>query len=145
LNISLSSNVSETRKSIGKVLDGLQNTKQNLLEDVAEQIVIEAQNILRLNGNEGMGELLNSIKILESGIGTVLVGTQKDYAGYVEYGRGPVRPLSPDGVLHWVDRETGEDVFTKYSSPVEPSPFMAPAVESVVAWYKGIVAEKYNG
>lgn len=138
-------NPSATNNAIQKAMNQVIQIESNLIHDVAEDIVKEAQNNLRLNGSDRTGNLLESIKILEESKQTAVVGTDEEYAKYVEFGRGPVVPRDPKGVLHWVDPDTGEDVFTKYSSPVEPAPFLHPAVESVTAKYKSIVTEKYNG
>lgn len=99
-----------------------------LLHETAETIIAEAKSNLQNNTNIDSGTLLASIGILEEGDNSITVGSNEPYAGYIEYGRGPVRPLDPDGWLHWIDKDTGKDVFAKFAKATEPSPFMEPAV-----------------
>ena len=115
--------------------DVLDYIKKNIDEDVmtslyllCETIVAEARSNLQNNTNIDSGTLLSSIRILEEGNDFIIIGTDVDYAGYIEYGRGPVRPLKEGGWLHWIDKTTGKDVFAKFANAVEPSPFMEPAV-----------------
>ena len=115
--------------------DVLDYIKKNIDEDVmtslyllCETIVAEARSNLQNNTNIDSGTLLSSIRILEEGNDFIIIGTDVDYAGYIEYGRGPVRPLKEGGWLHWIDKTTGKDVFAKFANAVEPSPFMDPAV-----------------
>ena len=82
--------------------------------------------------------------ILEEGDDYIVVGTLEDYAGYIEYGRGPVRPLKEGGWLHWIDKSSGKDVFAKFANATEPSPFMEPAVTSMTLNFPEIYAEKTN-
>lgn len=92
-----------------------------------EAIVSEAQSNLQNNMNINTGELLASIRILnEEGLKGE-VGTDVEHAWYIEYGRGPVVPVHAK-MLHWIDKDTGEDVFSMYAGPTEPMPFMEPAV-----------------
>ena len=115
--------------------DILDYIKKNIDEDVmtslyllCETIVAEARSNLQNNTNIDSGTLLSSIRILEEGDNFIIIGTDVDYAGYIEYGRGPVRPLKEGGWLHWIDKSSGKDVFAKFANATEPSPFMEPAV-----------------
>ena len=99
-----------------------------LLHTVAEKIIDEARSNLQNNTNINSGTLLASINILEEGENSITVGSREPYAGYIEYGRGSVRPLDPDGWLHWIDKDTGKDVFAKFAKATEPNPFLEPAV-----------------
>lgn len=97
------------------------------LERLADSVVDEARNNLQNHGNISTGDLLSSIRILENVDGmNILVGSDLPYAGYIEYGRGPIDAV--DKVLHWKDKSTGKDVFSRHSSAVEPMPFLEPAV-----------------
>src|SRR5262245_48455637 len=70
--------------------------------NLLESIVADARNNLQNNMSVVTGELLGSIKILyEQGYEGV-VGTDSEYAHFVEFGRGPVRPVNAK-VLHWKD------------------------------------------
>jgi len=84
---------------------------------------------------------LGSIRIFELGQDYVIVGTDAPHAGYIEYGRGPIRPVRAT-VLRFFDKKTGKLVFTKYVGPTEPMPFMQPAAEKWARMFEGIVAER---
>lgn len=99
-----------------------------ILHQTAEAIIQEAKSNLQNNTNIDSGTLLASISILEEGDGSIKVGSMEPYAGYIEYGRGPIHPKDPNGWLHWIDKDTGKDVFAKFAKATEPSPFMEPAV-----------------
>ena len=68
-----------------------------ILRETAELIIQEAKSNLQNNTNIDSGTLLASISIIEEGDNYISVGSMEPYAGYIEYGRGPVRPLDPDG------------------------------------------------
>ena len=99
-----------------------------LLYTVAERIIDEARSNLQNNTNIDSGRLLSSIQILEEGDNSLVIGSREPYAGYIEYGRGPVKPLKEGGWLHWIDKSSGKDVFAKFANATESSPFMEPAV-----------------
>jgi hypothetical protein len=46
------------------------------------------------------------------------------YFKFVDGGRGPVRPINAQA-LHWVDPQTGKDVFAQYSKGVPPRHIVA--------------------
>lgn len=76
--------------------------------------------------NEGIvvtGTYLASFKIFEISDGYIDIGNDAEHARIVEYGRGPVVPVNAT-VLHWIDPNTGEDVFSRYSGPVEATHFI---------------------
>lgn len=110
------------------IKENLDSHTKEILKVLGDMIVAEARSNLQNNTNINSGTLLSSIMILEEGDDFIIVGTREEYAGYIEYGRGPIRPKDPDGWLHWIDKQTGKDVFAKFAKATEPMPFMAPAV-----------------
>ena len=110
-------------------LESLSNMDlMEMLYEVANKIIDEARSNLQNNTNIDSGTLLASIKILEEGDNSITLGSREPYAGYIEYGRGPVKPLKEGGWLHWIDKSSGKDVFAKFANATEPSPFLEPAV-----------------
>lgn len=99
-----------------------------LLHTTAEAIISEAKSNLQNNTNINSGHLLSSISILEEGDNSITVGSNVPYAGFIEYGRGPVKPLKEGGWLHWIDKSSGKDVFAKFANATDPMPFLEPAV-----------------
>lgn len=128
----------------GFLADNVETTSKQFLIQAAEKIVSEARSNLQTNANIDSGALLESIKILEQTDEYIIVGSDSDYAGIIEFGRGPVFPNDPDGWLHWIDKDTGKDVFAKKSKSVEPQPFMQPAVSSIELEFPTVMAREYN-
>jgi hypothetical protein len=104
---------------------------RQILHEVMTEVVSEARSNLQNNGNIVTGDLHASIEILEEKEvgGTIMgeVGTEVFYAIYIEFGRGMVFPVTAQ-VLHWINPETGEDVFARFSREFEGAPFLEPAV-----------------
>lgn len=75
------------------------------------------------------GGLLRSIEIEEESDTSYVIGTNIThfYPLCVEKGRGEVRPIRAK-VLHWFTL-SGVEIFSKYSSPAPPRPFVKPAFE----------------
>lgn len=132
-------------EKVYEMLDGVSMTaeeiKNTILTDIAEQIVYEARNILQSEGHIVTGQLLASIRILEQGENYVIVGSDKQHALWLEIGRGPVRPIKGK-YLHWIDPDTGKDVFATYAGPTEPTHFFERAYLKVVGKINNLVVDK---
>jgi hypothetical protein len=74
-------------------------------------------------------KLLNSIEITEESETNYIIGTNIThfYPLCVEKGRREVRPIIAK-YLHWFTL-SGNEIFSKYSSPAPPRPFVKPAFE----------------
>lgn len=91
------------------------------------------------------GGLLRSIEIEDESDISYVVGTNIThfYPLCVEKGRGEVRPVYKK-FLHWFTL-SGVEVFSKYSSPAPPRPFVKPAFEETSQRAVDIVKEAiYN-
>ena len=141
--LSIESQGFEENEDVMKFIkDNIDTHHQEMLHNLGEAIVAEARSNLQNNTNINTGNLLSSITILEETDNEIIVGTREDYAGYIEYGRGPVRPLKEGGWLHWIDKTSGKDVFAKFANATEPSPFMEPAVISMTQDFPEIYVEE---
>ena len=102
-------------------------------------MVFEAKHNLQQQQSIDRGHLLASIEILDEDVGKyVTVGTTVPYAEFVEFGRGPIRPVNAK-VLHFFLKD-GTEVFTTYAGPAEPRPFLEPAVLLVTRGFSDIIA-----
>ena len=145
MSVEITSTGFENNEQVLKYIkDNLDAHHKEMLHLLGETIISEARSNLQNNTNISTGTLHASIMILEEGDDYIVVGTLEDYAGYIEYGRGPVRPLKEGGWLHWIDKSSGKDVFAKFANATEPSPFMEPAVTSMTLNFPEIYAEKTN-
>ena len=120
----------ETERMLGGIVDNLNGWTWEVFHQLLLDIVAEARHLLQQHGNIDGGTLLASVRILSEDPTEMkaVVGSDVWYSIFIEFGRGPVRPLDPDGWLHWIDKDTGKDVFAKYAGPTEAMPFMEPAV-----------------
>ena len=90
-------------------------------------------------------KLLNSIEITEESETNYVIGTNIThfYPLCVEKGRREVVPIRAK-FLHWFTL-SGNEIFSKYSSPAPPRPFVKPAFEETNNRAVGIVKEAiYN-
>lgn len=131
-----------TQDLIKHIKDNIDEHHTEMLHLIGESIVAEAKSNLQNNTNIDSGTLHASIMILDEGDDFIIVGTNEDYAGYIEYGRGPVRPLKEGGWLHWIDKSTGKDVFAKFANATEPMPFLEPAVATVTLEFPQVYTEE---
>lgn len=69
--------------------------------------------------------LANSIGVRKGGSGLYFVGSDLEYARYVEFGRGPVTPTEADALRFEMN---GETVFAQRVGPAEPQPFLRRAI-----------------
>lgn len=120
----------ETENVLGGLGQNLKDWTWDVFHQLLLDIVAEARHILQQNRNIDSGTLLASVKILSEDRTAMkaVVGSDVWYSIFIEFGRGEVRPRDPDGWLHWIDKDTGKDVFAKYASPTEAMPFLEPAV-----------------
>ncbi len=113
---------------IGELLSNLKQDVNQACVDGAKEIAEDNKSLQELmiqtNGSIITGGLINSIKLTQNNDMSWTILPEADYAEYVEYGRGEVRPSSAKA-LHFFDH--GVEVFTKYSGPATPKPFVEPA------------------
>lgn len=133
----------ESQRMLNNLINTMDDTHHRILIEAGNMIVDEARSNLQNNTNIDSGDLLSSIKILFEDENSIYVGSDMPYAGHIEFGRGPVFPINAK-FLHWIDKDTGKDVFAKSAGPTEPQPFLAPAVEIVSAKVPGIYATEFE-
>lgn len=116
----------------------------SLFEALLEKIIADAKSNLQNNQSIRTGSLIASIDVLDRfGDLDAVVGTNLEYGWYVEYGRGIVKPIHAKA-LHWIDKDTGEDVFAKSAGPSEPMPFLEPAVLANTEGWSEIVVKRWS-
>ena len=142
VNIQIVAEGLEQNKSfLNNLINNHDEELNQLLVKIGEQIIDEARFILSQNNHIDTGGLMGSIKVMEVGDKYIVVGSDAPHAGYIEFGRGPIRPTKEGGVLRFFDKKSGKMVFTTYSAPTEPSPFLQPAVEKQLSTFQGLYSE----
>ena len=129
----------KTRRVLTSTVYDLDDDTNKLLHQLGNDIVAEARSNLQNEAHVYTGELNASIRILNETKDSLEVGTDIPYAVYIEYGRGPIRPVNAQ-VLHFFTKD-GKEIFTKFSKATDPSPFLEPAVISKTYKFVDIFAE----
>ena len=127
---------------LDEIVGNIDDEISSVLHRIGEDIVAEARHNVQQNRSIDSGTLISSIRILSEDDTSITVGTDEKYAEYIEYGRGPVNPKDPDGWLHWIDKNTGKDVFAKHAKATEPRPFLQPAVEKHTRRIRDVYVEE---
>lgn len=100
------------------------------------------------------GLMANSVDITEDGDDYLVGNTAMSVDGFpyplvIEKGRRggyEVKPITYSA-LHWIDKDTGEDVFAKVShpGPVAPDPFVEPSIEDTMRDIDDIINKQFGG
>lgn len=124
-----------------KYKKGIKNGAKQGAEEIAKRNKSLQELAIATNATMASMNLLNSIKIEKRSDTSYLVGTTIThfYPLCVEKGRGPVRPIRAK-VLHWFTL-SGNEVFSMYSSPAPPRPFVKPAYEQTQSEAQEIVSK----
>ena len=118
------------------LLSGLKKDVETGSEKGTEELADRARSLqelyIAMNGSIAKGQLINSIDKTYVGENHYLVGTiiEHFYPLCIEKGRGAVRPVRAKA-LHYFTLD-GVEVFSQYSSPTEPKPYVEPAYENVL-------------
>lgn len=116
------------------------------LQTAANEAIDLARSNLQNNRNVNTGTLLASIKIIsieQNGL-RVIIGSEEEYAKYIEYGRGPVVAVDHKHPLSWIDKTSGKRIFSMRSKETHPMPFFEPAVLVIEKRYPEIVVTGEN-
>jgi hypothetical protein len=116
----LESNVKKSIRVVDRAIDlcSIPTTKKDLLS-IGEALVSAIKSEIQNEGGVQSGELLSSVGIFNETANSIDVGSSSPHSEYYEYGHGPIRPVNAKA-LHFVTKD-GEEVFTKYVGPVEPT------------------------
>ena len=99
---------------------------------LGEFLVFKLKDAIQNEQHVVTGELLGSIRVIEAGDHFVVVGSDKLQARILEHGRIEIRS---DKVLHWVDPDSGEDVFSHVSAAVKPTNIFLRTVKEALDEY----------
>ncbi len=114
----LTSNIDKSIRVTGRLIELVGSTiSAKDLHEVGVAAVDEIRSNIQNEGHVVTGETLASVGIYGESALSVSVGSDKESAIYLEYGRGPVRPVRAKA-LHFTSKD-GDEVFTKYSGPAE--------------------------
>jgi len=107
------------------------NKRMFLVANALRNALIEQ---IERNGTTFKGHLKNSIKVTFEGNKLVITGLE--YGLYVEYGRPPGKPVSPEHLKEWCRLKLGDEnaafaVAKKISEEgIEPRPWLRPVIHT---------------
>jgi len=130
----------ENKSLIDQFTRNYDDELNKLLQHIGMDIINEARFNLSLKDHIDTGGLMGSLKILQTGDKFIVVGSDAPHAWYIEFGRGPVKPINAQA-LRFFDKKTGKLWIVKSVGPTEPSPFLQPAVETSTNILQGIHSE----
>lgn len=139
--------VAKDKQKTDKLIDGIKKTIDQTIEEVLDnidnQIIYEARSNIQNNQNINSGGLLASVQVLSKDTKKHIheIGSTLPYSHYIEFGRGPVYPIKGE-FLSWIDKTTGKRIFAKSAKATEPSPFLEPAIIKVTAKIKDLYVTK---
>ncbi|AMK16320.1 hypothetical protein [Methanobrevibacter olleyae] len=118
---------------------GIEDGSSKGAKELAERTKSLQELTIGLNGSIARGALLNSINVEETGDRSYLVGTSIEhfYPLTIEKGRGAVVPVTKK-FLHYYTL-SGVEIFSKYSSPTSPKPFVELAYQQVLGEAEDII------
>jgi hypothetical protein len=117
--------------------------RTSLIIEIANAYVDAVRNEIQNSGSIISGILYASTRILESGDGYVVAGSDAPHAIFWEYGHGPIVPVNAK-VLHWVDPSTGKDVFAMYVGPVAGSGVFESAAVQLEKMVGDLIVERLD-
>ena len=120
-----------TEIDVSEVDEAIREEVKKVLIEIATTLTNNAKKEAPVNS----GELRQSIQVLERGENEIIVGTQKNYAPFVEFGTEPhFPPIEP--IKKWVHRKLGmgDDVAYAVQQKIgkegtDANPFMQRAIE----------------
>jgi HK97 gp10 family phage protein len=124
-----------------ELLDGFDDACIRALERCGEQAEGYAGDLVPPNGT---GNLKNSISHkVDTAEKIAYVGTDCEYAGYVEFGTGRYSSIGGGTPkTHWV--YMGDDGEFHIGKPRQPKPFLKPAVANHVGTYRNIFKDELS-
>lgn len=110
---------SEVNSELSNISAKVRGGMGGLIEDLASQSQMAQVNALTSLGSNKTGTLASSISI-EGGGNSARIGTDLEYASYVNDGRGSITAVGK--ALHFY--VGGEEVFVKSVGPAAPRPYV---------------------
>lgn len=102
------------------------------VKECAEEIAAEEKKNTK-------GKLSESFIVEQKNIASFVVDNTKEYAIYVEKGRGPVRAIRAKALRFWLN---GEIIFRKSVGPMAPQPFIQKSIGAAELKFPNII-DKY--
>lgn len=112
--IDISFNMSDLLALLDDIVVGLPNAVDEALAQCGQIVATE-------EAKRTKGELSKSFYTYNDGNGTQIVDSSKDYAQYLEYGRGPITAIKAKALRFVIN---GEVIFRKSVGPMKAQPYV---------------------
>jgi len=131
--IDLTLNINNTLGELDNLLDGLSQAIDDALWECGELVAKEEEKRTK-------GKLSQSFYTYRDG-DTQVIDNSKEYAQYVEYGRGPVRAINAKALRFVID---GKVLFRKSVGPMKAQPFVNESIRAASPKFKSIYEKHIN-
>lgn len=122
--------LSEILAQFDTLLEELPEVVDQALEQCGQAVADE-------EGKRTKGKLSQSFYTVKIG-NDQIVDTDKAYAQYIEYGRGPVTAINAKALRFFIN---GEVIFRKSVGPAKAQPFVQPAIRAATQQFSKIFDE----
>jgi phage gpG-like protein len=132
----------EFEDNSGEILKALENARDRALESIGQTAVKYAQDELTAQGAVDTGRLRNSITHAVDG-DDVYIGTNVEYAPYIEFGTGHYSALGGGTTKpSWVYQDEFGEWHRAYPQPARP--YIKPAAADHASEYRKLLEESMN-
>jgi Bacteriophage HK97-gp10, putative tail-component len=132
--IDISFNMSELLALLDDIENHLPNAVEDALQECGQIVALE-------ESKRTKGQLSKSFYTYKDGNGTQIVDNSKDYAQYLEYGRGPVTAIKAKALRFVIN---GEVIFRKSVGPMKAQPFVKESIAASNGQFKSIFEKHIN-
>lgn len=131
--IDIQLDISPYLHELDNVINGLQNAVDDALVECAQLLMQE-------ESDRTKGVMSKSFYTYKEG-DEQMVDNSKEYAQYIENGRGPVRAINAKALRFVIN---GEVIFRKSVGPMKAQPFMKASIRASQSKFSGIFEKHIN-
>jgi hypothetical protein len=135
--INIEINLKEINKYLNHIINTLESVNDKALNECGKLIAI--QESLRTKGN--LSKSFFTFFTLKDGKNNVVVDSSKDYAKYLEFGRGPVKAINAKALRFFMN---GEIIFRKSVGPMKAQPFVQQSINAATPKFTQIFDKHFS-
>lgn len=125
--IEIQFDISDLLSELDNMIDGLPDATDKALQECGELVAVE-------ESKRTKGQLSKSFYTYKDGEAQI-VDSHKDYAQYLEYGRGPVQAINAKALRFVIN---GQVLFRKSVGPMKAQPFVKDSLQAATGKFGNI-------